>query len=176
MKSKKGLMIALMGATVLLGSNFIGTKIYANTTQQTQQQFIEETAAIKTVLSQNPNWEVKKIELDRERGKMVYEIEIVNKHEEKEYKIDAITGQILKYENEREFLEFDSTPAITLEKAVQIAMGDKKGVVLTKAELEHDFGKLCYEVIFNDGEQKYEVKVNAKTGDIISTKVHHRGW
>lgn len=178
MKGKKGLMLGLMAAAMLLGSNFVGEKVYANATppQQNQQQLIGEAAAIKTVLAQNPDWQVKKIELDRERGRLVYEIEILNKNQEKEYKIDAETGAILNYENEREFLEFDSTPSITLQKAVEIAVGDKKDVVLREAELEHDFGKLCYEVRFTDGTQKYSVKVNAKTGEIISSRVHSDKW
>ena len=42
------------------------------------------------------------LELDREDGRMIYEIEFKHKSMEYEYEIDAITGELLRWKAERD--------------------------------------------------------------------------
>ena len=47
---------------------------------------------------QDPNATLKSIELERKKGKLVYEVELIEGYTKKEYKIDAETGEILSFE------------------------------------------------------------------------------
>ena len=47
---------------------------------------------------QAPNATFKSIELERKKGKLVYEVELIEGYAKKEYKIDADTGEILGFE------------------------------------------------------------------------------
>lgn len=112
--------------------------------------------------------------MEKRRGKLIYKVEIVNKHEEKEYKIDAATGEVIRYETDKELLDFDSNVDISLVQAIDIATKGRQNPIVKEAELKRDFDKLYYEVEFFEGKVKYEVKIDAKTGDLISLQEHHR--
>ena len=45
---------------------------------------------------------IKRVELDYERGRKVFEIEFFHNGFEYEYDIDAVTGKILKYDKDRD--------------------------------------------------------------------------
>ena len=47
---------------------------------------------------QAPNATFKSIELERKKGKLVYEVDLIEGNTKKEYKIDADTGEILDFE------------------------------------------------------------------------------
>ena len=47
---------------------------------------------------QAPNATFKSIELERKKGKLVYEVDLIEGNTKKEYKIDANTGEILDFE------------------------------------------------------------------------------
>ena len=47
---------------------------------------------------QAPNATIKNIELERKKGKLVYEVELIEENVKKEYKIDAETGEILGFD------------------------------------------------------------------------------
>ncbi|WP_410208514.1 PepSY domain-containing protein [Fusobacterium sp.] len=181
MKSKRFIVLGLMGALLLTGhlagqeafadgNNVNRGKVYEAQTQN----LIGEEDAIKQVLKENPQWQAKKIELEKRRGKLIYKVEIVNKHEEKEYKIDAATGEVIRYETDKELLDFDSNADISLVQAIDIATKGRQNPIVKEAELKRDFDKLYYEVEFFEGKVKYEVKIDAKTGDLISLQEHHR--
>lgn len=61
--------------------------------------------------------------------------------------------------------------SISLEEAIAISLERVPGKVV-KAELDNDDGMLLYEIdIRTESGMKYEVKVNAITGEIIKVKL-----
>lgn len=61
--------------------------------------------------------------------------------------------------------------SVSLEDAIAIALQRVPGVVV-KAELDNDDGLLLYEIdIRTETGMKYEVKVNAITGEVIKVKL-----
>lgn len=117
--------------------------------------------------------EVGEIELDREDGKLIYEVEIGTD----EVLIDAETGEVIRvrpnddcetmigdvrFEDDDRLVD---TVSITPEKAIEIAQGEVDGTV-RKVELEKDDGKTVYKVDIEDS----EVKIDAESGDVIEVE------
>ena len=44
--------------------------------------------------------DIRKLKLDRDDGRQVYEVEIIYNHREYELEIDAVTGAVLEFESE----------------------------------------------------------------------------
>lgn len=63
--------------------------------------FISQEAAVKIAMKQAKGT-VTEVELDEEHGRMVYEIEMKNGKYEYDIEIDAITGEVLKFNKERD--------------------------------------------------------------------------
>jgi len=62
---------------------------------------ISEQQAKDIALKEAQGGQITKFKLDRENGRMVYEIEVMNGNIEKDYEIDAETGAIVKLEQEQ---------------------------------------------------------------------------
>ena len=125
-----------------------------------------------------------KAELDRENGRLVYEVEFVAEGYEYDLEIDAETGKVLKAEKEKQREKKASstdkaTPKqtaasdtigaqeakrIALEKA-GVAAGDAEGL---KANREKEKGRTVYEVEFWENGIEYEYKIDAETGEVLS--------
>ncbi|MGM9522620.1 MAG: PepSY domain-containing protein [Oscillospiraceae bacterium] len=120
-------------------------------------------------------------EFDHDDGKMVYDVEFVFGGTEYEYKIDALTGDVLKAEVEggsgghgedhKDHGAETVTASITAEQARSIAL-DYAGVAASEAkfekiELDTDDGVTVYELEFTAGGMEYECTVNASTGAIL---------
>ena len=110
------------------------------------------------------------VELDREHGKLQYEVEIG--HEV--VLIDAETGEVIKVRinddcytmiGDVKFEDDDSlvgTVSITPEQAMEIAKGEVDGTVRS-IELEEDNGKVTYDVEIDSS----EVTIDANSGKVI---------
>ena len=103
---KKILSIALLGIMVL------GVSVTANAKSKhkhnkhiSSNSYIGVNRAKNIALKKVPgasNSHVKKINLDRENGRMVYEGEIYYNGWEYEFDIDAVTGAIVKWKADRD--------------------------------------------------------------------------
>jgi len=132
------------------------------------------------------------IELEHKHGKAYYEVEIVKADRtESEVHVDAATGKVLKviaddqddYGSDRDVYRGGShakpdkasgaasggnqKPAISEQQAVQIATKAVNGQV-TKIELDHEDGKLQYELDLKTGRGEAEVELSAADGTILS--------
>ncbi len=89
----------LICGTVAAGMLLVTSAIGAHSAQSVPAAVnLDTTAAIETALKEVPGT-VHKTELERENGRMIYEIEIVTADgQEMEVEIDAETGAILKIE------------------------------------------------------------------------------
>ena len=119
-------------------------------------------------------------QLDRERGKLHWEIEFRADGWEYDFEIDATTGQVLRWEKEfdPEKPQNPQPPAtepvsagITREEAKAIALAHAgltaDQVRGLKAEKDKEDGRLVYEVEFKQGRVEYEYEIHAETGAVL---------
>ena len=135
-------------------------------------------------------------ELDKEDGKVVYEVEFRVGDYEYDYEIDAYTAEVVKSEKEYDPVKKPATPdtpvapdtpatpdtpavpeapaapeLIGADRAKQIAL-EHAGVDADKArfdgvELDKEKGKTVYEVDFEVGSYEYEYEIDAYSGEIV---------
>ena len=124
-------------------------------------------------------------DFDYEDGRMVYEVEFVADGAEYEYDIDAVTGEIMKFEREGGYAPVTgggtgtgtgagSMADIGQEAAKAAALahagvseGDTRGLVVKR---DFDDGLLKYEIEFWAGTTEYEYDVAAADGSILKSK------
>ena len=122
-----------------------------------------------------------------------YDVEIKHNGTEYEYKIDAYTGEILETKEEADDdythraetkeqnppieakLSTESGSEISLDKAKEVALSyagvTVEQAVVRKAKLNHDDGRVEYELEFIVGNTEYEYDIDAATGAVISSSV-----
>ena len=124
--------------------------------------------------------------LDFDDGIWVYEVEFAVGNTEYEYEINAITGEIIKFETE---LDDDphGAPPVTERPTQQpgsnfLSEDEIKAIVFNHAgvnandvrefeiELDDEHGIWVYEVEFKAGNIEYDYVVNAVTGEIIKSE------
>jgi uncharacterized membrane protein YkoI len=114
------------------------------------------------------------IELDIEKGQLVYEIEFFVKSAEYEYDLDAATGMIIKVEKDGEVIKYTGN-FISEDEAKAIALAHA-GVSSSSAgnievELEEDDDLFVYEIEFMCGDTDYLYIIDAETGAILEHEI-----
>lgn len=113
---------------------------------------------------------VESVELERDDGKVYYEVEIEAKDWEYEIEVDAYTGKILDIEKERERNgRRHQADYITLEQAVEIALEKAPGRV-KEVERDRDDGRVYFEIEIDTKHGEVEIEIDARTGNIISVE------
>lgn len=115
------------------------------------------------------------LKLDREDGRMVYEVEFYSGNKEYDYEIDAVTGTIVGYDYDIENYTIPSSGNsgtssgnyITREKAQQLAQAKAPNATLVKLEFDFDDGRAVYEGELREGRTEYDFEIDAATGNFI---------
>ncbi|MEK4762141.1 PepSY domain-containing protein [Viridibacillus sp. FSL E2-0187] len=109
---------------------------------------------------------VYKVELDKEKGVQVYEIDVRGKSKEYELTLDAKTGKLLEKKTETTKVSntVNNKNVIGLAKAKEIALKSVKGSV-KKAKLDREDG--IYEIEIIRAGYEYDFDINAYTGKIV---------
>ena len=134
---------------------------------------ISEQQAKDIALKEAQGGQITKFKLDRENGRMVYEIEVINGNIEKDYEIDAETGAIVKLEQEQKNHGNNNSvnnPKISYDKAKEIALKNSKNGKFKEIELKHKNGVLVYDVEIAEGFMDREFLIDANTGAILKDK------
>ena len=155
--------ILIIGA-IILGSIGFSTSALAAISEQQAKDIVKKEA---------PNGQITKFKIDKENGKMVYEIEVMDGNIEKDYEIDAETGAILKMEQEQKGNKNAGSvnnPKISSEKAKEIALKNSKNGKFKEIELKHKNGVLVYDVEIAEGFMDREFLIDANTGEILRDK------
>lgn len=112
-----------------------------------------------------------KAELDQDDGYYEYEIEFYSKNKEYDYKIDPVSGAVLKWDTDVEGHEFppstDNSNYISVEKAKALAQAKAPDAAFVSFELDHDDGKAVYEGELKQGRTEYDFKIDAVTGNFL---------
>ncbi len=126
-------------------------------------------------------------ELEKERGIVYYDVDVLKDQREYDVHIDAYTGKTLKIERDDDDEDDDrrisggnasapspspSAPSavktkISAEQASRIAT-DRVGGTVVRSKLDKDDGVLHYEIELKTSRGEAEVEVHAQTGKILS--------
>lgn len=170
--------VMLLGGTAVVGAS--GNTGGSNTSgaKSTSQGYITieqaKTAALKEVKGY-----VDDIDLEREHGKVYYEVEIEQDNGEVDVHIDALTGKVLSVLNkdtkddddDRDDLNSSITTSevkITSDQASAIAAKNVSGGKVIKVELDEDDNRYIYEVDLRTSKGIAEVDIDAVTGKVLS--------
>lgn len=116
-------------------------------------------------------------EFDIEKGRAVWEVKVLNSAGLQEFKVDAITGQVIKIEEEHlrgrltnfvtgmnlKDLENAKT---TLAQAVAMAESQSKGKAV-KVQVEHERGGVQFDVFMRVGDSTKKMKIDAASGKAV---------
>lgn len=109
------------------------------------------------------------IEFEFKSGKAIYEVEFETKDKEYDLELDALNGNIIRYETKNK--KVDTTKYITKNKAKSIALNDAKVTNYFDYEIEFESDDETYEISFDTKDSEYEYVIDAKTGKIIEREV-----
>lgn len=109
------------------------------------------------------------IEFEFKSGKAIYEVELETKDKEYDIQLDAVSGNIIKYETKNK--KVDTTKYITKDKAKSIVLNDAKVTNYFDYEVEFESDDETYEISFDTKDVEYEYVIDAKTGKIIEREV-----
>lgn len=150
--------LALLAEARNLKYDYVGT---ANDTAYIGLEKAKEIAIAKA-----GGGDVVSIELDVEDAVMVYEGEIVYNNVEYDFDINALDGTILKWEEDRNGVNIDTSNVIGEARAKEIILAKAPGAEITKLVLDEDDGILYYEGYARVDGKLYEFEVKADDGVI----------
>ncbi|MDT0014913.1 PepSY domain-containing protein [Listeria cossartiae] len=136
--------------------------------------------AINAFKDKHSDAEISSVELEKNLGKYVYKVDGISNDNEYEMKFNAETKEQLsdetdkldredaggvEKENEKLSLDGIKTPKEAMDKAVTEQAGD-----VTSWKIERELDTTYYEVTVKQDNKKYEIKLNAKTLDVLQTE------
>ncbi|WP_454193358.1 PepSY domain-containing protein [Paenibacillus sp. Marseille-Q7038] len=113
------------------------------------------------------------IDLEKENGKVYYEVEIESAKADATVLIDAYTGKVLTVNQDLDFevTTSDADVKISLEKATQIALKELDNSKVISTELDLDDGRYEYEIELVNNKYEADVTIDANTGDVLSVDI-----
>ena len=156
-----------MKRLLLIGAIIIGSLGFSTSTLAALSQ-----EQIKTIIKKEvPNGQLTEVEMDKENERKIYEVEVMDGSVKKEFKIDAETGEIIKFKSEQKAPKrAKKKPKISYDKAKEIALKQSKNGKFKEIELKHKNGVLVYDVEIAEGFMDREFLIDAMTGEILRDK------
>lgn len=119
-------------------------------------------------------------DIETDDGVTYYELEFEVGQNEYDYEIDAVSGQILKFEHDLEEVKkkapvAEKQPAsakeLSQDQAINIALKhagvSKSSVSFDDVELDTEDGRKIWEISFDSGNWEFDYEIDALTGKII---------
>ncbi len=150
----------------------------------TQAQYIGENSAKQKAFSHagvsSSNVSNVVVKLDKDDGKVHYDVEFRSGNTEYDYEIDAVSGNIIKSEKETKTTTAASNGGSTQaqyigensakQKAFSHAGVSSSNVSNVVVKLDKDDGKVHYDVEFRSGNTEYDYEIDAVSGNIIKSE------
>jgi len=146
-----------------------------NNKQSADNKDILTIAEVKEIALNEFPGVIKELELDKDDGRLGYDIEIKNENgEEAEMEIDAYTGEIFKMELEMKPNSQGSkqlpNDILSVTEVSEIALNEFSGKV-KEIELDEDDGRLLYELEIKNKGKEAEMDIDARTGEILEMEL-----
>jgi uncharacterized membrane protein YkoI len=170
---KKNYTFGIMAATVLLGVTVTG--VSANAVWAAKPaDLIGATAAANIAKKAVSNHaQVTDVELERENGRVYYEVELQQGNKDWDIDVDAYTGKTIRSHSElndnlnnKSTFNKPSHVTITEKQAGQIALKNVPGTLLSTT-LDKEDGRFIYDVKVLTDEGTVELEIHATSGAIV---------
>jgi uncharacterized membrane protein YkoI len=186
---RKVLIIGTAGLVLLGGA--VGAGAFADDVEVKSQGMKEDRKIIsmheaEEIAIREAGGIIESIELEKDDGRMIYEIELYGENGDDDFDIDidAVTGEVLRVDRDDDNnrgdwqIKRDGKAAsevktgasgqayISSETAIEIAIKESPGKV---TDLELDDG--AYEIEIKDGSHEYEYKIDARTGELLEKEI-----
>ena len=134
-----------------------------------------EKEAINIALRKTNGGIATEYKLDQKSDNKRYKIEIINKSVKYKIGINSQTGEIISYKeknikdekNSSYINKIVSNSKVNIESAKQIALKATDGGTVTSYELDIEEDQLFYDIEIVQDNIKYELDINAQTGEVI---------
>lgn len=174
-KKSKGIVIgALAGAAIL------GMGAYHSSASSADLDAKLSREEVKEIIQIEYPGAITEFDLEKENGRIVYDMKIKGENAKYELEVDADTGEVLEVSeenykhktNKKEIVKSEHTPEniLSVKEAEEIAQKEFTGTI-TEIELDEDDGRYVYEVELREGAQEAEIELDAVTGDILELDI-----
>ena len=182
-KHKRILASGVLSAALLIGgaAAFTGAESTVEASQLSSTSTSTSTSTSKMITVEQAKEAALKevqgtiddIDLEKENGKVYYEVEIESGKADATVLIDAYTGKVLNVSKDLDF-EVPASEAVvkvSIEQATQIALKQLDNSKVISTELDLDDGRYEYEIELVNNKYEAEVTIDANTGDILSVDI-----
>ena len=178
MKKLKGILLAGLAVGILAGgaATVVSADSYKQATRiQAATVTLSDAKAI--ALQTAGSGKVVSIDLDGNKvGAVYYDVTVLDGFTEKEYKIDARTGSILKAKDEpiddNEDMQLTQTNVqLTFEDAEKILQQKYPQAHVYDEELDIWGGQVVYKLEALNGTQKIKMTIDANSGNILNERI-----
>ncbi|MFV0559991.1 MAG: PepSY domain-containing protein [Enterococcus sp.] len=152
-----------------------------NTTNTTSADIkISVQQAVDAFTKEYPDTAVTSLNIEKQyQGNYFYSIEGVDDTTEYEARVDATSGDLTAGGTERLDSDeqngikkaedmLDTTNVIEAQEAGEIAVKEAGGGSAEEWELDDSLGAMVWDVVVQNNNREYEVKINAETGDVMN--------
>ncbi|WP_052345871.1 PepSY domain-containing protein [Paucisalibacillus sp. EB02] len=160
-----------------------GVTVTAADSNKGNEQIVSENKVIsikevEKIVMAEVEGHIESIELEKEAGKQLYEVEVGNSEMEYDIYIDAYTGEVLSIEEESNDDDVEDAGMkqavianlISELQAIEIAESVVEGTVV-EMELDEYDGQYGYELELKTSNGKAEVRIDAITGDVLKKQL-----
>ena len=167
------------------------TSTSSETNSSSQKETTNETSkvdvmSVEDVIAQYqktyPDSDITSIQLENERRGFVYKVEGVDDNKEYEIKIDAVTKEVYQDKSEnldkdekngikREEDKLDLEGILSIDEATKIAEEEAGTGQAIEWDLDRELNVTYWEVTVKDGNNKVQVKLDGKTGEVLATEI-----
>ncbi|MBP2099592.1 PepSY domain-containing protein [Enterococcus rivorum] len=150
----------------------------SSSSTQSEEFKVEVAKAIELFEKEYPKAAITSIDLDSSLGDYYYEVQGVDDTTEYEVRIQATTGEVKKAREERLDADeqngvkkkedaLDTKDILSIKEASAIAEKDAGAGTAKEWSLDKEVGVTYWDVKVLDGHKEYEIKMNAKNGEIL---------
>lgn len=164
---KKWMLIPAVAGVLAIGSVALADDSVPSVAKQADKM-ISLQEAKQVAAEKVKGGTVTEIELDKDDGRYHFDVDMKDGKYEYDLEVDAFTGEVIKFEKEAEKnrKQVKSDKLLTKEEAIAIAKKRASGTV-KEIELGEDDGRKEYDIEMRDGEFKYEIELDAVTGEFL---------
>ena len=171
-KQKTVITLASLGLACSSVVVFANTAKATKSTGSTTQSSLTVDQAKEKALNESKSGQVIGYEQEAKFGKTVFEITILDGQNEKEYKIDGQTGDVLKSKTKDLTKDKDDKQLINASYKIDLAGAESQAKsTIEKLQLDVENNTLVYDVSLTEGKKEIDLELDANTGQIVEEDI-----
>lgn len=178
-KTVKQKALITLTSLALSGLAFSSVVVFANTDKATKNSGTGTNSSLtvdqakEKALNESKSGQVIGYEQEAKFGKTVFEITILDGQNEKEYKIDGQTGDVLKSKTKDLTKDKDDKQLINASYKIDLAKAESQvksqypNATIEKLQLDVENNTLVYDVGLTEGKKDLDLELDANTGKLV---------